>query len=47
MSQVEIQRELDRDESAKNMMRLSFISVLPEIMKKYSKISTVVKVSWY
>ena len=41
-----MQRELDRDESARNMMRLSFISVLPEIMKKYSKISSSVKVGF-
>jgi hypothetical protein len=44
-TEAELQRELERDNNARNMMILSFASLLQEFMKKYRKVAANARVS--
>ena len=47
-TEAEIERELQRDKSAQNMMQHSFVTQIPDLMRKYAKASKEVKVSrWF
>jgi hypothetical protein len=43
-TEAEIERELQRDKSAQNMMQHSFVTQIPDLMRKYAKASKEVKV---